>query len=109
MRLYSMQRNSAGWRGPLPLPLKGNPFDYVPVRSLGPGEYRRLNPQGLMPALDVDGVVIAQSGAILEYLEERAPEPALLPPDPLLRAQVRAFALLIACDLHPLNNHRVRR
>ncbi len=109
MRLYSMQRNSAGWRVRIALHVKGLAFDYVPVRTLGPGEYRRLNPQGLMPALDVDGVVIAQSGAILEYLEELAPEPALLPRDPLLRAQVRAFSQLIACDLHPLTNHRVRR
>ena len=109
MRLYSMQRNSAGWRVRIALHLKGIPFDYVPVTGLKPGEFRRINPQGLMPALEVEGVVIAQSGAILEYLEEFKPEPSLLPADPLLRAQVRAFAQLIACDLHPLNNHRVRR
>jgi len=109
MRLYSMQRNSAGWRVRISLHHKGIPFEYVPIRSLRLGEYRRLNPQGLMPALEVDGVIIAQSGAILEYLEELSPQSPLLPRDPLIRAQVRAFSQLIACDLHPLNNHRVRR
>jgi maleylacetoacetate isomerase len=91
------------------LNLKGLAYEYVPVSSLRPGEYRRLNPQGLMPALRVGEHVIAQSTAILEYLEETYPERPLLPRDPIARAEVRAFAQLITSDLHPLNNNRVRR
>jgi len=109
MRLYSMHRNSAGWRVRIALHLKGVPFDYVSIKSLAPGEYQRINPQGLMPALEIDGRIIAQSGAILELIEEMHPRPPLLPTDPLARAAVRAFAQLIACDLHPLNNNRVRK
>lgn len=109
MRLYSMHRNSAGWRVRIALHLKDVPFEYISVKSLAPGEYRRINPQGLMPALEVDGVLVAQSTAILELLEERHPTPPILPADPLERAGVRAFSQLIACDLHPLNNNRVRR
>lgn len=109
MRLYSLSRNSAGWRVRIALHLKGVPFEYVSIASLPKGEYRRLNPQGLLPALEVDGVVLAQSAAILEFLEERYPAPPLLPDDPVRRAEVRAFAQLIACDMHPLNNHRVRK
>jgi maleylacetoacetate isomerase len=110
MRLYTRWQNSAGERVRIALNLKGLGYEYVAVGSLPPGEYRRLNPQGLMPALDVgDGRVVAQSTAILEYLEETHPEPALLPADPVLRAGARAFSQLIASDLHPINNNRVRR
>ena len=109
MRLYSMHRNSAGWRVRIALALKRIPYEYVSTKLLPKGEYRRINPQGLMPALEIDGVVIAQSGAILELLEELHPAPPLLPADPVARAKARAFADLIACDLHPLNNNRVRR
>ena len=110
MRLYTRWRNSAGERVRIALNLKGLGYEYVAVGSLPPGEYRRLNPQGLMPALQVGGGrVIAQSTAILEYLEETHPEPALLPADPILRAEARAFAQLIASDLHPINNNRVRK
>ena len=109
MRLFSQARNSAGWRVRIALHLKGVAFDYVAVSGLAGGEYRRINPQGLMPALEVGGRIVAQSGAILELLEEIHPDPPLLPADPVARAQVRAFAGLIAADLHPLNNNRVRR
>lgn len=109
MRLYSMHRNSAGWRVRIALELKSLPYDYVSTRSLAKGDYARINPQGLMPALEIDGRLVAQSAAILELLEELHPTPALLPPDPLQRAEIRAFAQLIACDLHPLNNNRVRK
>lgn len=109
MRFYSLSRNSAGWRVRIALHVKGVPFEYVSVASLPKGEYRRLNPQGLLPALEADGVVFAQSAAILEYLEERYPEPPLLPGDAVRRAEVRAFAQFIACDMHPLNNYRVRK
>lgn len=109
MRLFSQARNSAGWRVRIALHLKGLPFEYVPVGTLPAGAYRRINPQGLMPALEVGGRIVAQSGAILELLEELHPAPPLLPADPVLRAEARAFAGLIAADLHPLNNHRVRK
>lgn len=109
MRLYTRWQNSAGERVRIALNLKGLAYEYVAVGSLPPGEYRRLNPQGLMPALGVDGRVVAQSTAILEYLEETRPEPALLPADPVLRAEARAFAQLITSDLHPINNNRVRK
>lgn len=109
MQLYSRWQNSAGERVRIALNLKGAAYEYVAVGSLPAGEYQRLNPQGLMPALRVGGHVIAQSTAILEYLEETYPLPPLLPADPFLRAQARAFAQLIASDLHPLNNNRVRK
>ena len=85
------------------------PFDYVPVGLLAPGEYRGINPQGLMPALEIEGRIVAQSGAILELLEEVHPVPPLLPAEPVARAEVRAFAGLIAADLHPINNNRIRK
>ena len=109
MRLYTRWQNSAGERVRIALNLKGLAYEYVAVGSLPPGGYQRLNPQGLMPALRVGDSVVAQSTAILEYLEETHPHPPLLPADPLLRAEARAFAQLIASDLHPLNNNRVRR
>jgi maleylacetoacetate isomerase len=107
--LYSRYQNSAGERVRIVLNLKGLDYEYVPVSSLAPGEYTRLNPQGLMPALAVDGAVVGQSMAILEYLEERWLRPAMLPGDAAARARARAFCHHIACDLHPLNNSRVRR
>ena len=69
--------------------------------------FQALNPQGLVPALEFDGRVLTQSPAILEWLEERFPEPPLLPARPDARAQVRAMAAIIGCDIHPLNNLRV--
>lgn len=109
MQLYSRWQNSAGERVRIALNLKGLEYEYVPVGSLRSGEYLAINPQGLMPALRVGQHVIAQSGAILEYLEEVYPQPPLLPADPIQRAQARAFAQLIASDLHPINNNRVRK
>ena len=109
LRLYTYHRNSAGERVRIALALKRIAYHYVSAPALGMEEYRRRNPQGLLPALEVDGVVIAQSLPILEYLEETHPAPPLLPADPVLRARVRSFAQLIASDLHPLNNLRVRR
>jgi maleylacetoacetate isomerase len=91
------------------LALKGVAYDYISITTLAPGEYKRINPQGLMPALEIDGKLIAQSAAILEYLEETHPEPALLPVDPILRATARSFAQLITADIHPINNRRVRK
>ena len=111
MKLYGYFRSSAAYRARIALALKGIPYDYVAV-NLRAGEqsgtdYRRLNPQSLVPTL-VDGdVTVPQSLAIVEYLEETHPEPAFLPRKPAERARVRALALAIACDIHPLNNSRV--
>ena len=91
MWLYTRWQNSAGERVRIPLNLKGLAYEYVAVGALPPGEYRRLNPQELMPALGVGDRVIGQATAILEYLEETRPEPALLPADSVLRAEARAF------------------
>lgn len=93
------------------LRLKGVPAEQA-YTHLRRGEqrsaaYRQLNPQGLVPALEYQGAVFGQSLAMLEFLEELYPEPPLLPATPLARAQVRALALAIACDIHPLNNLRV--
>jgi maleylacetoacetate isomerase len=110
MQLYTQWRNSACERVRIALALKGLAYDYVAIGTLAPGAYVRINPQGLMPALRVeDGRVIAQSTAILEYLEETHPHPPLLPAEPVLRAQARAFAQLVTSDLHPINNNRVRK
>jgi len=109
LKLITRWQNSAGERVRIAMNLKGLAYAYIAVGSLPKDEYLRINPQGLLPALIVDGTVIAQSGAILEYLEEMHPDPSLLPADPKLRAQARSFAQLITADLHPLNNARVRR
>lgn len=109
LRLYTYHRNSAGERVRIALALKGVPYEYVSAPAMGMAIYRRqVNPQGLLPALEVENAIIAQSMAILEYLEEAYPDPPLLPADPVLRGKVRAFAQLVASDIHPLNNLRVR-
>jgi maleylpyruvate isomerase len=113
MRLYSYFRSSAAYRVRIALALKKLPFETLPVHLLrGGGEqlgpiYRKLNPQALVPTLETEAGALTQSLAIIEYLEETHPGPALLPSDPFQRAKVRAFALAIACDIHPLNNLRV--
>lgn len=109
MKLYSYYRSSAAYRVRIALALKGLPYDYVKVNLLRAqqksGDYLARNPQGLVPALATDeGVLIAQSVAILEWLEETCPTPALLPGDPLTRALVRSTVNTIVCDIHPLNN-----
>lgn len=115
MKLYSYFRSSAAYRVRIALNLKGLAYDTVPVHLLKDGgqqfssEYRAVNPTGLVPTLAEDGWAVGQSMAILEYLEETHPEPALLPRDPKARARVRAIAQTIACDIHPLNNLRVLR
>ncbi len=113
IKLYSYWRSSAAYRVRIALNLKGLDYDIVPV-SLAPGEsehrkdeYRAINPQMLVPFLDDGEIAIAQSMAILEYLEETYPEISLLPHDEPSRSSVRAFCNLIACDIHPLNNLRV--
>ena len=109
LTLFTQSRNSAGERVRIALNLKGLAYDYVSVASMEAAEYRRINPQGLLPALKVGEEVIAQSAAILEYLEEVYPEHPLLPANPVERAQARAFACLISADTHPLCNYRVQK
>jgi maleylacetoacetate isomerase len=109
--LHSAWRASGPYRVRIALNLKNLAYDYAPV-NLVTGEqreaaYRAVNPQGLVPALEVDGHVITQSLAIIEWLDETHPEPPLLPNNPLDRATVRTMAGIIACDIHPLNNLRV--
>jgi maleylpyruvate isomerase len=111
MILHDYWRSGAAYRTRIALNLKGLAYDQQghDLRTGGQKApaYVALNPQGLIPALEVDGAVITQSPAILEWLEETHPEPPLLPAAPLDRARVRAMAALIGCDIHPLNNLRV--
>jgi maleylpyruvate isomerase len=114
LTLYTYFRSSAAWRARIALNLKGLKPDFKFVHLLKNGgeqyntEYLRLNPQGIVPTLIHEDHVIGQSMALIEYLEERWPEPALLPKDPFGRARVRQIALAIACDIHPLSNLRLR-
>jgi maleylpyruvate isomerase len=111
LKLYSYFRSSASFRVRIALNLKGLSFEQQSVHlvtgeQLKP-EFRAINPQGLVPVL-IDGEhTLAQSLAIMEYLDETHPKPPLLPTDALGRARVRSLALLIACDIHPLNNTKV--
>ncbi len=113
--LYSYFRSSAAYRVRIALGIKGLDYRIVPIHLLkGGGEqhsadYLRRNPEGLVPALADGGHVLTQSLAIMEYLDEAYAGAPLLPADPLARARTRALALLIACDIHPLNNLRVLR
>ena len=115
IQLYTYYRSSAAYRVRIALALKGLAYESVPVHLLrGGGEqlqenYRALNPAALVPALQDEGATLTQSLAILEYLEETHPQPALLPQGAPGRARVRALALSVACDIHPLNNLRVLR
>jgi maleylpyruvate isomerase len=109
LRLHTRYQNSAGQRVRIVLNLKDIDYEYVAIPSLSSNAYRDINPQGLMPALEVDGRFVAQSMAIVELLEELFPEPSVLPKDPMLRAEARSFAHLISADLHPVNNNRIRR
>lgn len=113
LRLHTYWRSSAAWRVRTVLALKGLAWESAShnLRKNDQTEagYLSLNPQALVPTLEIDGAVLTQSLAICEYLDERWPEPPLLPADPLDRAHVRAFALAIACDIHPVQNLRVLR
>ena len=107
MKLYSYFRSSAAFRVRIALNIKGLEYNYLPVNLLKSeqqsAQYIALNPQGLVPAMELPGGdLIAQSGAILEWLEETHPSPPLLPADPLERAKVRSLVNAIICDMHPL-------
>ena len=111
MKLYSYFRSSASYRVRIALQLKGLEPDYIPVHlvrreQLLP-EHTALSPDGLVPVLEVGGDILTQSMAIIEYLDETHPSPPLLPAEPLARAQVRALAQMVACEMHPPNNLRV--
>ena len=108
MKLYGYFRSSAAFRVRIALNLKGLAYDTELV-NLSTGqhlseEFRRVNPQGRVPALVINDTVLLQSPAIMEYLEETHPNPAFLPAGAEARARVRALANIIACDIHPLNN-----
>jgi maleylpyruvate isomerase len=111
MKLYNYFRSSASFRVRIALALKQLPYEYVSVH-LTRGEhrqpdYRAIAADGLVPLLEIGELRLSQSLAIIEYLDETYPQVRLLPADPVQRAQVRALALSIACEIHPLNNLRV--
>ena len=114
MKLYSYYRSSASFRVRIALALKGIDYEYAAVHLIKEGgqqfapAFRALNPASMVPVLETDqGAVLTQSLAIVEYLDEVFPQPPLLPGDPVGRARVRALALAIACEIHPLNVPRV--
>jgi maleylpyruvate isomerase len=111
MKLHGYFRSSASYRVRIALNLKGLTTDHL-SHHLRKGEqrdpaYLAINPQGLVPTLDDGGTILTQSLAIIEWLDETHPEPPLLPQDPLRRAKVRAFAMALACDTHPVQNLKV--
>jgi maleylpyruvate isomerase len=112
MRLYGYFRSSAAFRVRIVLNIKGLDYDqsFIHLRKHDQRspDYLKLNPQGLVPSLVTEnGSVLTQSMAIIEYLEETRPTPALLPRDPVARARVRSLAEAVACDIHPIDNLRV--
>lgn len=114
MKLFNYFRSSASYRVRIALELKGLAYDYVPVHLVRAEhrtpEHAARSGDALVPALETqEGQMLVQSMAIIEYLDETHPEPALLPADALGRARVRALAQMIACEIHPVNNLRVLR
>lgn len=110
-RLFDYYRSSASYRVRIALNLKRISYESVSINLAEGGQkeagYRSVNPQGLVPALEIEGRVLTQSLAIIDYLDSTCPEPAFLPADSADAAHVRALALTVACDIHPLNNLRV--
>jgi maleylacetoacetate isomerase len=111
IKLYDYFRSSACYRVRIALNLKGLVYEAIETSLLAGDHqqpaYKAINPQGLVPLLDVDGVQLTQSVAIIEWLDAVYPEPKLIPSEPTERAHVMAMALTIACDIHPINNLRV--
>jgi len=112
MKLYNFHASSTSYRTRIVLNLKGIAYEYIPIR-LDKGEhltpaYAEINPMKGVPTLEVAGARLYQSPAIIEYLEEVHPEPPLLPKEAHGRAQVRAIAAIVGCDMHPVNNLRIR-
>lgn len=113
MKLYSFFRSSASYRVRIALNLKGLDYEQLPIHlRRGGGEqfgaaYKTIHPQALVPALEDGGRVLIQSLAIIEYLDERFSKPPLLPENPADRALVRSMALVVACEIHPIQNLRV--
>lgn len=109
--LHGYFRSTASYRVRIALNLKGvayaDAFHHLRKGEQRAPAYVAINPQGLVPALDIDGAILTQSLAICDYLDETFPDPPLLPADPIARAQVRAFAQVIACDTHPVQNLKV--
>ena len=111
MKLYNYFRSSASFRVRIALGLKNLAYEYIPVH-IAKGEHTKaefaaISADHLVPLLEIDGQRLSQSLAIIEYLDEKFPAPRLVPQDPVARAQVRALAQSIACEIHPLNNLRV--
>ena len=113
MKLYDYYRSTASYRVRIALHLKKITYQKCTIHLINEGgeqhspHYLEFNPQGLVPTLDDNGVVLFQSLAIIDYLDEKYPTPPLLPTDPIARAYIKSLALIIACDVHPLNNLRV--
>ena len=112
LKLYNFHVSSTSYRTRIVLNLKGLSYEYIPIRldraeHLG-AAYGEINPMRGVPTLEVDGVRLYQSGAIIEYLEEVYPDPPLLPKDAVGRARVRALADIVGADMHPVNNLRIR-
>ncbi len=113
MKLYTFFRSSASYRVRIALNFKGVSYEQAPIHlRRGGGEqftaaYKAVNPQALVPALEDNGKILTQSLAIIEYLEDKYPRPPLLPADPADKALVRGMALIIACEVHPIQNLRV--
>ena len=113
MKLFDYYRSTACYRVRIALNLKKIKYETLSIHLVDNGgeqhhqNYLNLNPQGLVPTLEENGHILSQSLAIIEYLEELNPSPSLLPKNPLGRAEVRSLAMIIACDIHPINNLRV--
>ena len=111
LKLYSRYRNSAGQRVRTALNIKGVDYEYIPVSLDGgaPEKYRAVNPQMLIPSLMIDGEIVTQSTALIEFIEEMFEGPSLFPEDPIARARSRAFSQVIACEIHPVIGPKIQR